>query len=95
MFRDCVHEFKQAIVLWQGSYVTPLLLHSVIDVIWIIFTGMVLSEYSKIRILTLWREGNGPTVIVRVLAGENIITTRKTVSLFISRYILLCLNVCM
>jgi len=55
---------------------------------------MVLSEYSKIQILTLWREGNSPTVIVRVLAGENIRTTRKTVSLFISRYILLFLDVC-
>ena len=28
---------------------------------------MVLSEYAKIRILTLWRENSGPTVIVKAL----------------------------
>ena len=28
---------------------------------------MVLSEYAKIRILTLWRNGSGPTSIVEML----------------------------
>jgi hypothetical protein len=46
---------------------------------------MVLSEYAKIRILTLRRENNGPTVIVKVLKQENNITTRKMVTLFIGR----------
>ena len=48
---------------------------------------MVLSKYAKIRILTLWREGDGPTIILRKLESEGIMTTRKTVSLFISRYV--------
>ena len=43
---------------------------------------MVLSEYAKIQILTLWRENSGPTVIVKVLKQENIIITRKTVTLY-------------
>ena len=44
---------------------------------------MVLSEYAKIRILTLWRENNGPTAIVKSLEQENISTTRKTVTFFL------------
>ena len=47
--------------------------------------AMVLSEYAKIRILTLWRENNGPTAIVKSLEQENISTTRKTVTFFIAR----------
>ena len=39
---------------------------------------MVLSEYAKIRILTLWREGLGPTKISDVLKEcEKMTTTRK------------------
>ena len=49
-------------------------------------TEMVLSEYAKIRILTLWRKGNGPTTIVEKLEAEEIITTRKTVTCFIAGY---------
>ena len=48
---------------------------------------MVLSEYAKIRIPTLWSEGDGPTVILRKLKFEGIKTTMKTLSLFISRYV--------
>ena len=51
-------------------------------------TEMVLSEYAKIRILTLWRERNGATAIVEKLEVEKIKTTRKTVTCFIARYIL-------
>ena len=48
---------------------------------------MVLSEYAKIRILTLWREGLGPTKISEVLQeSEKITTTRKSISLFLARY---------
>ena len=47
---------------------------------------MVLSEYAKIRILTLWRQGFGPTTIADKLNDEDVKTTRKTVSLFISRF---------
>jgi len=54
---------------------------------------MALSEYAKIRILTLWRENKGPSVIVKVLSEENITTTRKSVSLFIGRYVA-CVCVC-
>ena len=46
---------------------------------------MVLSDYAKITILTLWREGKGPTAIVEALEKEKIKTTRKTVTLFIAR----------
>ena len=47
---------------------------------------MVLSDYAKIRILTLWRAGLGPTVIAELLErDEGIRTTRKSVSLFIAR----------
>ena len=47
---------------------------------------MVLSYYAKIRILTLWRYGHGPTVITELLERkEGIRTTRKSVSLFIAR----------
>ena len=35
---------------------------------------MVLSEYTKIRILLLWREGDGPTAIVKRLDQEGIKT---------------------
>ena len=49
---------------------------------------MVLSDYAKIRILNLWREGKGPTAIVEDLSRESIKTTRKTVTLFIARYVL-------
>ena len=52
---------------------------------------MVLSEYAKLRILSAWRENKGPTVIVKMLADEGIKTTRKGVSLFISRYVSLIL----
>ena len=51
-------------------------------------SAMVLSDYAKIRILNLWREGKGPTAIVEDLSRESIKTTRKTVTLFISRYVL-------
>ena len=48
---------------------------------------MVLSEYAKIRILTLWRDGLGPTRIAELLKQyEGIETTRKSVSLFLGRY---------
>ena len=47
---------------------------------------MVLSDYAKIRILTLWREGLGLTVITEQLKQqEGIQTTLKSVSLFIAR----------
>ena len=52
----------------------------------------MINEYAKIRILTLWREGLGPTRILEVLeeCENNVITTiRKSISLFIVRYILL------
>ncbi len=44
---------------------------------------MVLCEYAKLRILSLWRESKA--VIVHLLAEEGITTTRKSVSLFIAR----------
>lgn len=48
---------------------------------------MVLSEYAKLRILALWRDGLGPTQIRDVLRQkEGIETTRKSVSMFIARY---------
>ena len=50
-----------------------------------IITDMVLSEYAKIRILTLWRNGSGPTSIVEMLDEEGIKTTRKSVTCFIAR----------
>lgn len=38
---------------------------------------MVLSDYAK-RILTLWKEGFGPTIISEILeSSEGIRTTRK------------------
>ena len=47
---------------------------------------MALSAYARIRILTLWRAGLGPTVIAELLeCDEGIRTTRKSVSLFIAR----------
>ena len=47
---------------------------------------MVLSEYAKI--LTLWRDGLGPTLITELLKQhEGIQTTRKSVSLFLARYV--------
>ena len=58
-------------------------------------SAMVLSDYGKIRILNLWREGKGPTAIVEDLSRESIKTTRKTVTLFISRYMyVLIVRVC-
>lgn len=48
-------------------------------------TDRVLSEYAKIRILSLWRDSKGPIAIVEALAKEGIRTTRKPVSLFIAR----------
>ena len=56
-------------------------------VILFIGTNMVLSKYAKLRILTLWRENKGPTVIVQILVDEGIYTTQKSVSLFIGRYV--------
>ena len=47
-------------------------------------TEMVLSGHAKIRILTLWRNGNGPTSIVQML-NEDIRTTCKSVTCFIAR----------
>ena len=48
---------------------------------------MVLSEYSKLRILSLWRAGVGPSGIADTLWQEDEIkTTRKSVSMFIARY---------
>lgn len=38
---------------------------------------LVLSEYSKLRILCLWREGEGPTAIVEILEKERVTSTRK------------------
>jgi len=54
---------------------------------------MVLSENTKIRILTLWVENKGPSMIAKVLSEENITTTRKSVSLFIGRYVA-CMCMC-
>ena len=48
--------------------------------------NMVLTDYAKLKILSLWRHGDGPTLIVKKLQDDGIITTRKTVSLLISRY---------
>jgi len=47
---------------------------------------MVLTDYAKLKILSLWRHGDGPTLIVKKLQADGIITTRKTVSSLISRY---------
>lgn len=54
-------------------------------------SNMVLSEYAKLRILSIWREGNGPTAIMKALEAEKIKTTRQSVSLFIKRYAVLSL----
>ena len=46
---------------------------------------MVLSEYAKMRILTLLRNGSGRTSIVEMLDEEGIETTPKSVTCFIAR----------
>lgn len=46
---------------------------------------MILSEHTKLRILSLWREGKGPTAIIHTLAIENMLVSRKSVSLFVAR----------
>ena len=52
---------------------------------------MVLSEYAKIRMLIMWREGYGPTSIVKMLDAESIKITQESVTCFIARYIILCM----
>lgn len=53
-----------------------------------IYIVMVLSEYAKLRILTIWRGDLGPTWITELLRKhEDIQTTRKSVSLFLARYV--------
>ena len=41
---------------------------------------MVLREYAKIRILTLWRENNGPTLTVKILTMHPRTSTETTQS---------------
>ncbi len=55
----------------------------------VIFKKMVLSDYAKLQIFLFWREGLGPTAIVKALDRENIRTSRKSVHLLIQRYALL------